>query len=269
MADNTSAPAKTADTAAPQKTNRSGGRRLRAMELRFTPVFDTHLNMALDYATIVRINDPKLGVMLPEYYGPVAEKSNRICEINRWAVEEACAVLQRAEERGASINSFIMPLSVRYLAKPYFQTQIRKIIDKLDIGPDKFNFTISENIYESESEQVLKNMREMRDYGFLFSIDDFGVEYTSLSNLAQYQVDYIGINRALIEPLRPDVYEDEDPQRPVVQGLIDFAKKIGSHVRVDGVDNQPLADLLAKMGADQMRGALYGGKEPWDEKKIK
>ena len=268
MANNTSAPAQTAETATSQKTNRSGGRRLRAMELRFTPVFDTHLNMALDYATTVRINDPKMGVMLPAYYGPIAAKSNRICEINRWAIEEACAVLKRAEDRGASINSFIMPLSVRYLAKPYFQTQVRKIVDKNEIGPDKFNFTIAENIYESESEQVLKNMREMREYGFLFSIDDFGVEYTSLSNLAQYEVDYIGINRSLIEPLNPEVYEDEDRQRPIVQGLIDFAKKIHCHVRVDGVDNQPLADLLAKMGADQMRGALYG-TEPWEEKKIK
>ena len=268
MANNNAAPAKAAETAAPQKSNRSGGRRLRAMELRFTPVFDTHLNMALDYATTVRINDPKMGVMLPDYYGPVAEKSNRICEINRWAVEEACEVLRRAEDRGASINSFIMPISVRYLSKPYFQAQVRKIIDARDIGPDKFNFNITENIYESESEQVLKNIREMREYGFLFSIDDFGVEYTSLSNLAQYQVDYIGVNRQLIEPLRPDLYEDEDKQRAVVQGLIDFAKKIGCHVRVDGVDNQPLADLLAKMGADQMRGALYGA-EPWEEKKIK
>ena len=268
MANKTAAPAKQADTATSQKPSRSGGRRLRAMELRFSPVFDTHLNMALDFATVVRINDPKMGVMLPDYYGPVAEKSNRICEINRWAVEEGCEVIKRAEDRGASINSLIMPLSVRYLSKPYFQTQVRKIVDKNDIGPDKFNFNITENIYASESEQVIKNIREMRDYGFLFSIDDFGVEYTSLSNLSQYEVDYLGINRSLVEPLRPDVYEDEDPQRPVVQGLIDFAKKIGRHVRVDGVDSQQLADLLTKMGADQMSGALYC-KEPWEEKKIK
>ncbi len=268
MAQNTKAPAQKADPASTQKPNRSGGRRLRAMELRFTPVFDTHLNMALDFETTVRINDPKMGVMLPEYYSPVAEKSNRICEINRWAVEEGCEVLKRVEERGASINTLIMNTSVRYLSKPYFQSQIHKILDKYEIEPDKFCFNITENIYAGESEQVLKNIREMREFGFLFSIDDFGVEYTSLSNLAQYEVDYIGINRSLVEPIQPELYEDEDKPRTIVQGLIDFAKKIGAHTRLDGVDTQALATLLAKMGADQMKGALYC-TEPWEEKKIK
>lgn len=245
-----------------------GGRRIRSMELMFEPVFDTHLNMALDYEASVRINDQKLGVMLPEYYIPVAEKSNRICEINRWAVEEGCDVINRAEARDASINRLIMNISVRYLAKPYFAAQIMKILEKKQVEPDKFCFNISESIYASEGEQVQKNMREMREFGFLFSIDDVGVEYTSLSNLSQYEVDYIGINRSLIEPLQPELYEDEDKPRAIVQGLIDFTKKIGSHTKVSGVDTKEMAALLTKMGADQMRGKLYC-TELWDEKKIK
>ncbi len=245
-----------------------GGRRLRTMELMFEPVFDTHLNMALDYEATVRILDPKMGVMLPEYYVPVAEKSNRICEINRWAIEEGCEVINRAEARDASINRLIMNISVRYLSKPYFATQVKKILEKYEVEPDKFCFNITENIYEAVSDQVLKNIRELRDYGFLFSIDDIGVEYTSMSNLSQYEVDYIGINRKLVEPIQPDVYEDEDKPRIVVQGLIDFAKKLGVKTKVGGVDTQAMSLLIAKMGADQMHGKFYC-TELWDEKKIK
>ncbi len=245
-----------------------GGRRQRAMELMFEPVFDTHLNMALDYVATVRILDPKMGVMLPEYYVPVAEKSNRICEINRWAIEEGCEVIKRADARDASINRLIMNISVRYLSKPYFATQIKKILEKYEVEPDKFCFNITENIYEAVSAQVLKNIRELRDFGFLFSIDDVGVEYTSMSNLSHYEVDYIGINRKLVEPIQPDLYEDEDRPRIVVQGLIDFAKKLGVKTKVGGVDTQALSLLIAKMGADQMHGKFYC-TELWDEKKIK
>jgi len=245
-----------------------GGRRQRAMELMFEPVFDTHLNMALDYEATVRILDPKMGVMLPEYYVPVAEKSNRICEINRWAIEEGCEVLNRAEARDASINSLIMNISVRYLSKPYFATQVKKILDKHGVEPDKFCFNITENIYEAVSAQVLKNIRELRDFGFFFSIDDVGVEYTSMSNLSQYEVDYIGINRKLVEPIQPDLYEDEDKPRIVVQGLIDFAKKLGTKTIVGGVDTEAKSLLIAKMGADRMHGKFYC-TDLWDEKKIK
>ncbi|MBQ5825351.1 MAG: EAL domain-containing protein [Clostridia bacterium] len=247
---------------------KKGGRRQRAMELMFEPVFDTHLNMALDYEATVRILDPKMGVMLPEYYEPVAVKSNRICEINRWSVEEGCEVINRADARDASINRLILNVSVRYLSKPYFATQVKKILEKHGVEPDKFCFNITENIYEAVSAQVLRNIRELRDFGFLFSIDDVGVEYTSMSNLSQYEVDYIGINRSLVEPIQPDLYEDEDKPRIVVQGLIDFAKKLGVKTKVGGVDTQELSLLIAKMGADQMQGKFYC-TELWDEKKIK
>jgi EAL domain-containing protein (putative c-di-GMP-specific phosphodiesterase class I) len=250
------------------KPAKKGGRCQRSMELMFEPVFDTHLNMALDYEATVRILDPKMGVMLPEYYVPVAEKSNRICEINRWAVEEGCEVLNRAEARDASINSLILNISVRYLSKPYFATQVKKILEKHGIEPDKFCFNITENIYEAVSAQVLKNIRELRDFGFFFSIDDVGVEYTSMSNLSQYEVDYIGINRKLVEPIQPELYEDEDKPRIVVQGLIDFAKKLGAKTIVGGVDTEAKSLLIAKMGADRMHGKFYC-TDLWDEKKIK
>ncbi len=251
-----------------KKQKSSGGRRIRPMVLMFEPVFDNHLNMAIDFVTSVRINDSKMGVMLPEYYGPVAEKSNRICEINRWAVEECCDVLNRADAREASINSFILDISVKYLAKPYFMSQITKILAKKDVEPDKFCFNISENIYESESEQVKKNIAAMREEGYLFSIDDVGVEYTSMSNLSQYEVDYIGISRKLVEPINPELYEDDDRPRTVVQGVIDFAKKLGVKTMVDGIDTPEKAALLTKMGADRLRGKEYC-KELWEEKKIK
>lgn len=265
MEENKTLSAQQGETQAKKST---GGRRIRPMVLMFEPVFDNNLNMALDYAAKVVINDSKMGVMLPEYYTPVAEKSNRICEINRWAVEECCDVLKRADARDASINSFILDLSVKYLAKPYFCTQIMKILEKKEVEADKFCFNISENIYATESEQVKKNIAEMREHGAFFTIDDLGVEYTSMSNLSHYEVDYIGINRKMIEPINPELYEDEDRPRIVVQGLVDFAKKLGVKTIADGVDTPELAALLTKMGVRRLKGKNYC-TDLWEEKKIK
>lgn len=108
----------------------------------------------------------------------------------------------------------------------------------------------------------------MREHGAFFTIDDLGVEYTSMSNLSQYEVDYIGINRKMIEPINPELYEDEDRPRIVVQGLVDFAKKLGVKTIADGVDTPELAALLTKMGVRRLKGKNYC-TDLWDENKIK
>lgn len=237
------------------------GSRLRPIELSFQPIFDIHLNMAIDFEVSMNINDKVEGVMLPELFLPVARKTNQICDLFKWTVEECCDVYSRCEKREADVNSFIVPIPVRQLAKPGCVEQITKIIEKKGAKPELFCFDIKESILEDVKEQVIENIKSLRALGFKVSIDDFGVEYTSLTHLSHYEVDYIGVNADLID----NVLEDERVQN-MIQGLIDFTHKIETEIRVDGVDSAEKANLLKVMGVDQFKGSLYGG--PSDEKKI-
>lgn len=234
---------------------------LRAIELLYQPVFDIHLNMAIDYETSMRINDRKLGVLLQDTIIPIAEKSNQICELGKWALEEGCDAILRCEKREVDINRLILLTSVKHLAKKNFAAQAIKVVETKGVNPDKFCFNINESILEAEKTQIIENIKVLRTYGFLVSIDDFGLEYTSLSHLGQYEVDYIGLNGSLLD----GVLTDERAQN-MLQGIIDFAKKIETQVKMSGVDTQEQADLLRIMGVDQMKGKLFGEAMP--EKKI-
>ena len=130
------------------------------------------------------------------------------------------------------------------------------------VDPDKFCLNITESIYASEGAQVSQTIKELREYGFIVSIDDFGVEYTSLSHLGMYDVDYIGIDASLLD----GIMEDERVQNRL-QGIIEFCKKIESQARIHGVDTEEKAKLLRTLGADQMQGTLYG--KPIAERSIK
>lgn len=244
-----------------KKKTRQSGTPLRSIELLYQPVFDTHLNMAIDFDTSMRINSRKLGVLMPHSFIPIAEKSVQINELNKWALEEACDAILRCEKREADINRIILFTSTKFLAKKYFVRQMTKIVDKKEINPDKFCFNINQSILEADKEQIIANIQELRQIGFLVSIDDFGVEYTSLSHLGQYEVDYIGINDSLLD----NIQSDERAQN-MLQGIIDFAKKLESQTRINGVDTQEKADILKIMGIDQMKGKLFG--DLMAEKKI-
>ncbi len=239
----------------------TGGTRLKPIELSFQPVFDIHLNMAIDYEISMRINDRVMGVLLPEHFVPVAEKSSQICQLGLWAVEECCDVIKRCEQREADVNSFIVWVSVKHICKKNFVSQVMKILNKHNIKPDRFCFNINQSILEADKEQIIANIKALRELGFKVSIDDLGLEYTSLSNLSHYDVDYVGVHASLIE----DILESERTQN-MIQGLIDFCKKIEVETRVDGVDSLEKAELLKKMGVDQLKGSFYG--KPGNEKTI-
>lgn len=242
------------------KKTRSSG--LRSLELWYRPVFDTHLNMAIDFETSLRINDKTMGVILPETFLPIAEKSTQICDLDYWMIEEACEAIKRCEKREVDINSLIVPISVKHMARKNIVTKIMKILDAKDTSPDKFCFKLNQSILEADKAQVIENIQALREQGFFIEIDDFGTEYTSLTHLSHYEVDYIGIHESLLD----DIEESERAQN-IVQGIIDFTKKIETQVTVDGINSPERAELLKKMGADRMKGSLYG--KPIKEKQIK
>lgn len=235
------------------KQNTSSGSRLRAIELLYKPVFDIHLNMAIDYETSLRINDKVMGVMLPQLFIPIAEKTNQAVQLNLWAVEEACEAIKRCEEREADINSVIIWVSVKALAKKNFVNQVKKITEKHDVSPDHFCFDIRESILEAVKDQVIDNIKQLKELGYKVSIDDFGLEYTSLTHLTHYDVDYIGLHSSLVD----DIMTSEKVQN-TIQGIIDFCHKIEVQARIDGVDSKEMFDLLKKMGADQFTGPYFG-----------
>ena len=127
---------------AENKKKTGSGRTLRTLELRYRPVFDIHLNMAIDYEISMLINDKVMGVMLPKLFVPIAEKSNQIVQLNLWEVEEACEAIKRCEEREADLNSIIVQISVKSFAKKNFVAQVKKILDKHGVSPDRFCFDI-------------------------------------------------------------------------------------------------------------------------------
>ena len=227
--------------------------RARTMEMFFKPVFDVGLNMAVDYYTRIQMTDYKLGIMQPELFIPIAEKSNQIAEIGKWAIEEACDVILRAEARDVGINSIILWTSLRHLNKKNFVKSMMNIVDKKEIEHDKFCFQITDHILKADQEIISQNIRDLRKEGFSVMIDDFGVEYSSLSNLGQYEVDYIGIDSSLTRDI-----ENNERQLNMLQGIIDFAKKIETKVAIGGVETQEKAELLKTMGVDRMSGSLYG-----------
>ena len=238
---------------AENKKNPASGSRMRTIELFYRPVFDIHLNMAIDFETEMKINDRIQGIIPEKVFMPVAEKSNQVVQLNLWAVEEACEAIKRCAEREVDMNSVIIWVSVKSLTKKNFATQVKKIVDKYGISPDSICFNITESILEDVKDRAKATIDALRELEFRVSIDDLGLEYTSLSNLAHYDLDYIGIHESMIE----DILYNEKVQN-TVQGIIDFCKKIDTQVIVNGIETKEVFDLINKIGADRFSGPYFG-----------
>lgn len=227
--------------------------RFRTIEVLYKPVFDVHLNMAIDHYTQLRLMDRTMGIILPETYIPVAEKSRQIYELGKIALDECCDAIKRCEQRDVDIDCLMLWTSTKQLNKKSFFNDMKKIVDKKEIMADKFCFYVTENILPADQDNVRENIRLLREEGFTVAIDDFGIEYSSLSNLGQYEVDYIGLNECLLENILVD-----ERQQNMVQGIIEFAKKLETRTMVGGIDSVEKEEMLKKMGVDRLSGPLYG-----------
>ena len=97
-----------------------------------------------------------------------------------------------------------------------------------------------------------KNISELRKLGCSFSIDDYGTGFSSLSNLREFNLDKIKIDKSFIADL-----EHDDNDRIIVSATINMVKELGLTVLAEGVETKGQEKLLKEFECDEVQGYLY------------
>lgn len=104
----------------------------------------------------------------------------------------------------------------------------------------------------------------MKRSGVAFSIDDFGVGYTSFGIFNRLDVDEIKIDRSFIKDIAVDYRS-----RAITSGIIDIAKGFGIQVVAEGVETDHQLRILEELGCEQAQGFYLSHPIPVEELKEK
>ena len=119
---------------------------------------------------------------------------------------------------------------------------------------------ITESVAMSSSIHTEKVLRELKNQGVCIALDDFCTGYSSLSNLIEYNSDFLKIDKSFIDKIT-----SEKSHRILISTLIDMAAKLDMLVIAEGVEDLPQLELLREYGCHYIQGYYYSPARPIED----
>lgn len=179
----------------------------------------------------------------------LAETSNQIGTLGPWILRRSFDDFMALGRDDLQLH---VNLSPEQVLESDFLDGLTSAYRESGIAPSRVCLELTEQAFTGKSVPVYTALRQARDMGFSLAIDDFGVEYASMTNLMHVPVDWLKIDRSFIAEIR----DNEWVQR-VVRGQIAVAAAMKVNLIAEGVEDQEQSDWLLDEGCLLHQGYLY------------
>lgn len=206
---------------------------------------------------LVRWIHPELGFIAPDRFIPLLERADLIYAVDKFVWEEACKVLHERKLRGLSE----LPISVNVARNDLYEKtlieDLKGLIDRYGLQARDLRLEILERAYVENSRQSFQILTELRSLGFIIEMDDFGIEESSLSMLAEMPFDILKLDRHfLVKALSNERYV------AVMRFIIQMGHSLQMEIIAEGVENEEHASLLLSLGCRYAQGYYYCKPQP-------
>lgn len=130
----------------------------------------------------------------------------------------------------------------------------------VDPPGDYLQFEITESAMLSDAERAIATVQDLNALGVTFSIDDFGIGFSSLSYLKQLPIQSLKMDKSFVSGMA-----SSDRDASIVRSTIHLAHDLGLRVVAEGVGTEETLALLAAMGCDDAQGYLLALPQPGTE----
>ncbi len=233
-----------------------GAIRDRQLVLYFQPVVSLSTGVTSGVEALVRWPHPRLGMLPPSRFLPVAEAGEMIQPLTYWVVEEALRQLA-LWHRSRPDLAMAVNLSVRNLLDRNCSVRLEEIIRRVGVGPDKVEFELTETAVMSDPQAAVTMLGRITATGARLAIDDFGTGYSSLTYLRRFPVHTVKIDRSFISEIAK-----EERSRAIVRSTISFARSLGLRTVAEGVEDGETARALREMGCELAQGFFFSPPAP-------
>jgi diguanylate cyclase (GGDEF)-like protein/PAS domain S-box-containing protein len=222
--------------------------RLRQLCLYYQPKLDLKTGKQAGFEALLRWQHPRLGLLLPESFLPLAEMSETIHPLTDLILEMAVAQLRSWRDAGL-VSSVSVNLSARNLIDDRCLLTIGKLLDEYRIEPGGLEVEITETALMHDPEQVADRLDRIAALGVRISIDDYGTGYSSLGYLHRLPIHALKIDRLFVTHMCSGEHD-----AIIVRSTIALAHSLGLVVVAEGVEDAATLTLLQNMGCDQAQG---------------
>ena len=224
------------------------------------PKFNLNTGLQAGAEALIRWMHPVKGLMYPGRFIETFEKNGFVTRLDMYMLEELCRRIKVWTGKGYRPMPLSLNISQQNLLNPEFVNDAIAITEKYGVSPNLIIFEMSEKVVTDNMSILNKIMEQMKDHGFVVSMDNFGTGSTSMNTLYNVPVDELKIDRKFLLNA-----EKTDRGQNVIQSVIEMAKRLKIDVVSEGVENKQQAILLREMGCDMIQGFAFSEPLPEHE----
>lgn len=201
---------------------------------------------------LVRWQHPKLGLVSPIEFIPLAEETGIIIALGEWVMMTACRQMQEWEQRYPELTNMSINVSARQFCQLDFTERVASILAESKVSAEKIELELTESVVMNDIESVIETMNTLKKLEISLSIDDFGTGYSSLSYLQRFPVDVLKIDRCFVIGLK-----DENTDSAMVRTILALADNFKLRVVAEGIENAAQQRVLTNLGCHYGQGYFY------------
>ncbi|MDA8519067.1 bifunctional diguanylate cyclase/phosphodiesterase [Citrobacter sp. Igbk 16] len=226
----------------------------------YQPIVDSFSREIYSYEALIRWIHPLKGLLSPDSFIPVAEKTGMINEMGKSVLEIAC--------REAA--SWVIPVKISVNVSPVqlsskaFAGIVLSILKETGLPADRLELEVTESSLFTESNTPMNTLNKLRALGVKISIDDFGTGYSSLSRLSRLAFDKIKIDKSFVHSI-----STQEDALNIIRLITGMAKSLNMKAVAEGVETEEQLASLQALGCDFAQGYLFGKPQPGINGKIR
>lgn len=214
----------------------------------YQPKVNIQTGAIIGVEALARWQHPKSGLIPPDQFIALAERSGFIKPLTMWGLEAALTQSRRWGMEGIEVPISVN-LSARTLHDSRFPNRVEDLLETHGVAAEQLELEITESVIMVDPARALDILTRLNCMGISLSIDDFGTGYSSLSYLKKLPVKAVKIDKSFVMHMTQD---QNDAQ--IVRSTIDLAHNLGLKVIAEGVENQEVWNRLLALGCDEAQG---------------
>jgi diguanylate cyclase (GGDEF)-like protein len=216
--------------------------------LEYQPIVAVENGEVRSLEALLRWRHPERGLITPDVFIPLAEKTGIIGAIGKWVVQQACASAATWPGlTGVSVN-----VSGDQFKDPSFVTHILDCLADTGLAPERLTLEVTEAAFSVEIDLVCRSLAELRSSGVRIALDDFGTGFSSINNLRLFPLDEVKIDRSFARQM----LETSQGAK-----LVDLMHKLSQtfqiRTTIEGIETKSQLDFIKLLGIGAAQGFLF------------
>ena len=225
--------------------------------LHYQPQLALADNRIVGAEALLRWQHPKMGLISPSRFLPIAEDNGLIIPISEWILREACRQAMNWQRAGLPRITVAVNFWSRVIKQSNLQSMVAQALAESGLEPDCLELELTESFILIHGIEIIQQLQVM---GLQLSIDNFGTGYFSFRDLNTLPVHKVKIDKSFVSKLANGI-----DTKPIIETIIQLAHKFKLITLAEGVETDVQFNFLRSHGCDQIQGYFVARPMPAED----